>query len=151
MNRWHKNSLSFGVSSVVSVGNGSSMGECYFTVCDTSANHCPQLCCLSLNDAIWNFSKAIFLTEDNILVIKHACQVCHFTCFFLSHSKKWHFAFQSGGIYLKNCSCLKVRTPKQTPCRNSITLNSPAHSHSKRSFSFRGSLQARLHRGKELL
>lgn len=52
------------MSSAVSVGNGSLGGECYFIVCDSSANHCPQFSYLSLNDAIWTFSKAIVLTEE---------------------------------------------------------------------------------------
>lgn len=33
--------------------------QCYFIACDSSANHCPQFSYLSLNDAIWTFSKAI--------------------------------------------------------------------------------------------
>lgn len=42
--------------------------ECYFTACDSSANHCPQLGYLSLHDAIWTFSKAIvFIEERNCL------------------------------------------------------------------------------------
>lgn len=124
--------------------------ESVISLCDTGANHCPQLCCLSLNDAIWNFSKAIVLTEDNILVIKHACQVCHFTCFSSAIAKNGILLLKVGE-YVWRTVRLKVGTPKQTLCRNSSALNSPDYSLAKRSFSFKGSLQARLHRGKELL
>lgn len=137
--------------SVVSVGNGSSGGECYFIACDSSANHCPQFSYLSLNDAIWTFSKAIVFTEGKNLCLTtclsdRVLSVYFGFLYFLS--KTGILLFKSGTNFLKNSICLKVRILFQPLSKNSTTLNSPEYFFINRSFSLKVSLLSYLHRGK---